>query len=126
MQLTERHVITNNKEIDKLCFLSKNLYNYVNYILRQSFFKTSTLPREYDITKQLSKEKQADYIALPSQTSQQIIKLLYKNWKSFFKANKDFKSHPEKYKAKPKLPKFKHKTKGRNIIVFTNQQCRIK
>lgn len=40
---------------------------------------------EYEVTTRLAKEKQADYIVLPSQTSQQIIKLLFKNWKSFFK-----------------------------------------
>ena len=40
---TERHIIKksniNYKEIDKLCFLSKNLYNYANYLIRQEFIK---------------------------------------------------------------------------------------
>ena len=38
---------------------------------------------EYEVTTRLAKEKQDDYIALPAQTSQQIIKLLFKNWNSF-------------------------------------------
>ena len=41
MQLVERHKIKPNhqlwKQIDCLCFLSKNLYNYANYQVRQSF-----------------------------------------------------------------------------------------
>ena len=41
MQLVERHKIKPShrfwKQIDELCFLSKNLYNYANYQVRQSF-----------------------------------------------------------------------------------------
>jgi putative transposase len=41
MKLMEKHIINKNhsayKEIDKLCFLSKNLFNAVNYIVRQEF-----------------------------------------------------------------------------------------
>ena len=113
----ERHIIIKSKEIDKLCFLSKNLYNYTNYILRQTFFKEHKLPKEYELSKQLSNEKQADYIVLPPQVSQQVIKLLYKNWKAFFRSCKEYSKHPEKYLGRPKLPKYKHKTKGRNIII---------
>ena len=39
MKLIEKHIIKpsnyNYKEIDQLCFLSKNLFNAVNYIVRQ-------------------------------------------------------------------------------------------
>lgn len=63
---------------------------------------------------------------MPIQTSQQIIKLLYKNWDSFYKAIKDYWLNLGKYKGKPKLPRYKHKVKGRNILIFTNQQCKLK
>ena len=40
MRLVERHIIKEShqhgKEIDKFCFLSKNIYNYANYLVRQS------------------------------------------------------------------------------------------
>lgn len=39
MNRVERHIILNDKNIDNLCFLSKNLYNYCNYILRQVYLK---------------------------------------------------------------------------------------
>ena len=125
MNRVERHVISNNKELDHLCWLSKNLYNYANYCLRQSFTKTGKLPSEYELTGKLARRNQVDYKALPSQTSQQIIKLLYKNWKSFFRAIKEYKKNPSKFKGRPKLPMYKEKD-GQNIILFTRQQCKIK
>ena len=120
----ERHIL-NSKEIDKLCFLSKNLYNYANYCIRQSFTKTGKIPSEYELTGKLARREQVDYKSLPSQTSQQIIKLLYKNWKSFFSAIKDYKKNPNKYKGRPKLPKYKDKD-GRNVAIFNGQQCKVK
>lgn len=84
MQRVERHIIIGDKNLDNLCFLSKNLYNYVNYLIRQEFTQNGKMLSEYEVTTRLAKEKQADYIALPAQTSQQMIKLLFKNWKSFF------------------------------------------
>ena len=122
MDRIERHIIISNKNLDNLCFLSKNLYNYCNYLIRQEFINNHKLLSEYELTTQLAKDKQVDYIALPAQTSQQIIKLLFKNWKSFFKLCKA----KSKLNGKPKLPKYKDKTKGRNIVIFTNQQCKLK
>ena len=41
MQLVEQHIIKQDnqyfKEIDNLCFLSKNLYNSCLYLIRQEF-----------------------------------------------------------------------------------------
>ena len=118
LRRVERHVILDDKNVDRLCFLSKNLYNYALYQIRQHFFKTKKRWSEYTLTTQLAKENQVDYRALPAQTSQQIIKVLYKNFKSFFKATKK--------NIKARIPKYKHKTKGRNIVIFTNQQVKIK
>lgn len=57
-------------------------------------------------------------------TSQQCLKLLDRNWKSFFKAIKDYNKNPSKYLGRPKLPKYKSKN-GRNILILTNQNCKI-
>lgn len=126
MNRVERHIVKNSQEIDNLCCLSKNLYNYATYCMRQYFIHTGNMLSEYKLTGKLAKRDQVDYRALPAQTSQQIIKLLFKNWKSFFKANKDYKRNPKKYKGRPKLPKYKDKVKGRNVVLFTGQQCRLK
>ena len=125
MNRVERHIIRDDKELNHLCWLSKNLYNYTNYCLRHSFCHTGKLPSEYELTSKFAKREQADYKALPAQTSQQVIKLLYRNWKSFFKAIKDYKKNPKKYKGRPKLPSYKDKN-GVNIVLFTGQQCHVK
>ncbi|OXB94913.1 RNA-guided endonuclease InsQ/TnpB family protein [Parageobacillus galactosidasius] len=108
---------------DDLCFKSKNLYNYANYIVRQEFINNNEWIRYNSLDKMLKHEEV--YKELPSQTSQQILRLLDRNWKSFFQAIKDWSKNKEKYLGKPKLPKYKKKN-GRNIVIFTNQQCKIK
>ena len=91
MNRIERHIMIGDKNLDNLCFLSKNLYNYCNFLIRQEFINNRKMLSEYELTTQLAEEKQTDYIALPAQTSQQVIKLLFKNWKSFFNGIKNDK-----------------------------------
>ena len=66
-----------------------------------------------------------DYIALPGQVNQQVLRLLIRDWKSFFKANKDYKANPSRYNGRPKPPKYANKN-GRKVATFTNQICKIK
>ncbi|WP_210407594.1 hypothetical protein [Hydrocoleum sp. CS-953] len=47
--------------------------------------------------------------------------ILDRNWKSFLAANEVFKENPSKFKSRPRLPKYKNKITGRNIIVYTKQ-----
>ena len=60
-----------------------------------------------------------------AQATQQVLRLLYKDWKSFFKTIKDWSKNKEKYKGKPKLPHYKKKN-GRNILILTNQNVKLK
>jgi IS605 OrfB family transposase len=123
MQLVERTLIQQKhpayQELDKLAFLSKNLYNIANYLIRQEFFKNGNYLNYNQIQKLL--QNQVDYQALPAKVSQQILIVLDKNWQSFFKATMVYNDCPAKFKARPKLPKYKHKTKGRNILIYTRQ-----
>ena len=61
------------------------------------------------------------YKVLPAKVSQQILMILDKNWKSFFEAVKADKADSSKFTGSPKLPKYKDKVKGRNILVYTIQ-----
>jgi putative transposase len=70
-------------------------------------------------------KKHEVYKNLPAQTAQQILKLLDRNWRSFFKVIKDWSKNKDKYLGRPRLPKYKKKD-GRAIAIFTNQQCKIK
>ena len=127
LQRVERHIFVKDAKFDELTFLSKNLYNYANYCVRQSFFKTSKMPSEYDLTGKFAKRNQPDYKAMPSaQSAQQVVKLLFKNWKSFFKATKEYNKNPQKFKKAPKPPQYKDSKKGRNVIVFTAQNAKLK
>ena len=133
-----------------ICHKSKNLYNCVNYILRQCRCnKLENIPEyrdlvkserkvvkskkdgtrkeyiqnlisEYDLSKRMSRLKQADYVSLKAQVSQQTIALIFKNHKGFRKSVSDYSRNPSKYKGKPKLPRYKDKD-GLNVAVFTNQ-----
>ena len=70
------------------------------------------------------KEKSV-FQALPSQTAQQVLLLVEKAWKSFFNASKEYRKHPEKFLGRPRPPRYKKKD-GEFLLVFTNQQCRIR
>ncbi|WP_258460680.1 hypothetical protein [Campylobacter hyointestinalis] len=65
MQLVERHIIAHNDKmfakIKDFCHLSKNLYNYANFILRQEFIANKLIPKEYDLSKTLVNDNQIDF-----------------------------------------------------------------
>jgi putative transposase len=66
-------------------------------------------------------KKTEQYQALPAKVSQQVLRGLDKNWPSFFAASSEFKSHPDKFLVKPKIPGYKEPKKGRNLLVYTIQ-----
>lgn len=66
-----------------------------------------------------------DYYSLPAQTNYSVIELVIQNWKSFFAANSDYRVNPQKYKGKPKIPRYANKD-GRKPVMFSNQTCLIK
>ncbi|MHC5612687.1 MAG: nuclease/transposase family protein, partial [Nostoc sp.] len=123
MQLVEKHVIKSShkyyQEIDNLCFLSKNLYNVSNYLIRQNLFKTGKI-LNYNQVQKLTQES-VDYKAIPAKVNQQILMVLDRNWKSFLAALKAYEKNPSKFLSKPKLPKYKNKVEGRNLVVYTVQ-----
>ncbi|GGA30477.1 hypothetical protein CYANOKiyG1_46950 [Okeania sp. KiyG1] len=47
--------------------------------------------------------------------------ILDRNWKSFLAANEVYLKNPSKFKSRPRLPGYKNKVKGRNIVVYTTQ-----
>ena len=118
MILTERHIIKKTNplysELDNLCFLSKNLYNSALYTVRQYYFENKKYLSWVNINNNFVKDKQVDYYALPCKVSQQTLKMVDQNMKSFFNAIKAKKS-------KAKLPKYLEKAKGRFVVTYTNQ-----
>ncbi|MFM2064893.1 MAG: family element transposase accessory protein TnpB, partial [Cyanobacteriota bacterium] len=123
MQVVERHIIQKNhphyQEIDKLCFAAKNLYNYANFHIRQSFILAQKYLDYNCLAKQLKSTE--PYQALPAKVSQQVLLGLHRNWLSFFAAIQAYAEDKSKFLGRPKLPKYKHKEKGRHLLVYTAQ-----
>ncbi len=123
MKLVERHIISQNhplwSEIDHYAFLSKNLFNLANYHYRQYFFENSQKLSFNQLYHLVSKT--SDYLALPTKVSKQIIRRLDQAWISYFAAFRAWKKHPEKFLGKPKIIKYKDKTKGRNLLIYSQE-----
>ena len=107
------------KIIDEMCFNSKNIYNEANYVIRQKFIESG----EYIPYKDMNFEFKTheNYKLCFSQPANCTLRLLDKNWKSYFKAIKDWKEHPNKYLGMPKLPKYLPKD-GRFPWMIPNNQ----
>ncbi len=126
MRLVERHQIGKNHrlfiELDRVSFLSKNLYNAGLFQARQSFFADNeSYKNYYQIQKEFQVGNQIDYRSLPSKVSQHVLKQVEKDFKSFFEASEGYRKTPEKFLGKPKIPKYKDKLKGRNLLIYTKQ-----
>lgn len=123
MQLVEKHKIKTNhrfwKQIDELCFLSKNLYNCAVYQCRQAFFNDKPVPSFNQLYHLLKTGD--DYKALPAKVSQLIIKQVAKSFKSYFAATKAYQKDSSQFLGQPKLPKYKHKINGRNVLSYNYQ-----
>ena len=120
---TEQIWIKSHKTLSWFCHMSKNLYNEGNYKIRQEFFNHGRWIR-YGSLYQLLKTSD-NYHQLPAQTAQQVLKILDRSWKSFFRAIKAWKKDNSKFNGRPKPPGYKPKN-GEFILVFTNQQVKIK
>ena len=117
MKLVQKHLFKTSspyfKELDKLAFLSKNLYNCGVYLSRQAFFNKEKLYHQLKTS--------LDYKALPAKVSQLVLKQVEKTFKLYFKACEEFSKNPSKFTGKPKIPRYKDKIKGRNILNYNYQ-----
>ena len=108
------------KVIDQQCFHSKNLYNEANYVIRQEFIKNKEYISYYDMNREFKTHE--NYKLTFSQPANCVMRLLDKNWKSYFRAIKDWKKFPSKYLSMPKPPKYLKKD-GRFPWMIPNNQC---
>ena len=127
IQLKQQIIINNRHRyfsiLDMLCLKSKNLYNYALYQVRQHHKETAKYLSYYDLNMALSAEDQIDYRSLPyTQCAQQVLIQIDKQYKSFYRAIKSVKMKGRKVR----LPHYKDKEKGRNMVTYTNQCFKIK
>jgi IS605 OrfB family transposase len=89
------------------------------YELRQAFFANGTYLGYSELDKHMQSHEA--YKALPAKVSQQVLMQVHHDWDSFFKAHAAYTENSSKFHGRPRLPRYKHKTKGRNILVYTMQ-----
>lgn len=111
----------------RLSHLSNNLYNQANFIIRQNFIHNNHYLNYYAMDKLFRKHNylQDNWNQLPSQTRQQVIKLLDQNWRAFFKSIKDYRKNKSKYLGRPKLPKYRQ-SGDRFLLISTSQEFKHK
>lgn len=116
--LIEKHIIKSThrffKELDNLCFLSKNLYNATLYAVRQQYFKNKSYLDYATVNKAFTHSKQADYIVLPAKVSKHTQKLVDKAYRSFFALKKHKNIDITK---SAKIPKYLDKN-GRQVVHY--------
>ena len=131
VQRVEKHLIKQNNPyypmFSDFTHKSKNLYNHANFLVRDEFIRNNRWLRYGEIDKILKADLEFDdYKQMPTvQSAQQILRLLEKDWKSFFTAIKDWSKNKDKYLGRPKLPKYKAKD-GKHILILTNQNVKLK
>jgi putative transposase len=120
MKRAEQHVIERThpqfRAIDQMALASKNLWNLANYYVRQSFlFQQKYLNNTaiFHVVKQTEA-----YTALPAKVANQVLVQLHRAWSAFFEAMEVYQEHPERFQGRPGLPKYLHKSQGRNLLVF--------
>ncbi len=123
MQLVEQHIIDKSDPryivIDEAAFKSKNLYNAALYEMRQAFICSGIYLSYEEMDKRMQSHEA--YRALPAKVSQQVLRQLADAWKAFRGAKAAYEEDPSKFTGRPRLPKYKHKTEGRNILIYTIQ-----
>jgi putative transposase len=106
--------------IDEMCFNAKNLYNYANYIIRQEYINNRRYIPYREMNYNLKSHQQ--YKDCMSQPANCVLRLLDKNWKSFFKSLKEYKKNPKKFLGRPQIPKYLKKD-GRFNWMIPNNSC---
>lgn len=119
---------TNN--LTNWCKINKDLYNQALYLEYQYWKNEGKIYSYPQLDKIMKKEKNTEgkinYRLLPkAQISQQTLKLVEKNFKSFFKLIKMWKNNKKSLTGKPNPPKYLPKD-GMYFLTIPNQSCRIK
>ena len=108
-----------NNIINELSFHTTKLYNVANYdCLNLGVMKYTEMNNKYNHNWHKA--------FLHSHNYQHCLKVLEKNWKSYFNSIKDYKKNPKKYLGCPGPPKYKNLNDKKNEVIFTNFAIRFK
>lgn len=118
MQLTERHIINKKntmfEECERMCLLSKNIYNRSLYLIYKDFDNNQSYNALNNLFSIMQNEE--CYRQLPSKVAQQTLRMVKTTMSSFFTLLK------EKKKGETiNRPHYLNKKKGRYVARFSNQ-----
>lgn len=129
MRLIYKFYTRHTEQLDTLFMVSNNLWNQALYVFRQRLDNDGIWLWYNDMDKimkqTLNLNGECNYRLLKAQCSQQILRTLDKSIKAYCKSIKDWKKHPEKYKAMPRMPQYR-KRGGMFNLFYTKQSATIK
>lgn len=105
--------------MDEAAWFSKNIYNAANYLVRQTYILSGQYLNYNAIDKQFKKGHLLPDQQLPMKVVQQVLRQVDHDWQAYFASLAEWEVHPEKFQGKPRLPKYKAKAAGRNLLVYT-------
>jgi len=128
MKLVRSFNIPYNNTLREWMKVSNNLYNQALYEQKQ-YYKQHKKDMSYsELDKHMKQvcnlENEINYKLLPSQVSQQILKLLNKNIKSYKALLEMYFEDLSSLSGRPKFPKYKTKG-GLDLLIFANQNSNI-
>ena len=127
MRLVYKFNVKQHEHLKQLCKISKNLYNQALYVVKHKLNTNNKWLFYNDLNTLLQHtpnlEGEINYRLLKAQVSQQCLKILEKDVKSYIKAIKDYSKNKSKYNGCPRFPKYK---KNLNQLIYTTQSCSIK
>ena len=125
MILSRTFIIEKDKFFNEQFNLSTLLYNQGRHFINEHYKKESKFLSYCDLDKLLKNLTELNYYKqmCKAQVAQQCLRQLNSNFTYYFKALKDYKKNPSKYKGMPKPPKFNTE---QHLITFTYQTIKIK
>ncbi|HEV8190642.1 MAG TPA: hypothetical protein VGP82_04040 [Ktedonobacterales bacterium] len=126
VHLVEQHVIKWGDPrfalIDRTAFASKNLYTAASYEFRPACI-VQGVSLGYPEMHQRMKDHEdyKAYKALPAKVAQQVLRTLEKNRQNFVAARTSWEDDPSTFLGRSRLPRYKDKREGRNLLAYTIQ-----
>ncbi len=100
-------------------FLLKEFVQF-DQLLHQTRVFSSGKVLNYNTLDKLLQKTEA-YHSLPAKVSQQVLMQVSRDWKGWQQATVSYLANPSKFKGRPRIPTYKDKQNGRNILVYTTQ-----
>jgi len=108
MLLVERYYRKEDRQLLTLCWLSKELYNRANFLMRQAWFTKQPLP-DINVLTKATKDLSCFKQLHNSKTAKQTVRKVLTDWSNYRRALTAYGKDPSKFARCPKAPGYKDK-----------------